>query len=93
MNMTTFNSCRNPDIFEILINYDEKNKKNTMSSRETAASARRNHGQSYESRLIIRNSDVFPCTSRADMVEKFLSLRETPAMEKKLSNDMESIIS
>lgn len=62
-----------------------------MSSRETTSTICKNQGH-YESRLIIRNSDVLPSTTRADMVEKFLSLREAP-LEKKYSNDLDSIIS
>ena len=93
MNMTTFNTCRNPDIFELLIDYESRIKKNTLSSRDTESTLSKSHKNTYESRLIIRNSDVFPCTTRVDMVERFLSLRETPATEKKVSNDMESIIS
>lgn len=62
-----------------------------MSSRETTSTICNNQSH-YESRLIIRNSDVLPSTTRADMVEKFLSLREAP-LEKKYSNDLDSIIS
>ena len=44
MNMTTFNTCRNPDIFELLINYEQKMKKNSMSSRETTSTICKNQG-------------------------------------------------
>ena len=33
MKMTTFNTCRNPDIFEILFDYESKIKKGSVISR------------------------------------------------------------
>ena len=53
---------------------------------QTASSSRQRN--TYESRLIVRNSEVIPHTSRADMVEKFLSVREQPS-ERKSSNNIE----
>lgn len=92
-NMTTFNTCRNPDIFELLINYSQQVPKTLSThSKQTATSSHDSPGQIYESRLRIRNSDVIPNISRVDQVEKFLSLRENP-MERKVSNAEESIIS
>lgn len=93
MNMTTFNTCRNPDIFEILFNYDQKLQKGSQTENETRAnSSFTNAGNNYESRLVVRNSDILPSTTRADMVERFLSLREN-TVEKKYSQDLGSIIS
>ena len=81
MNMTTFNSCRNPEIFELLIEYDSKKKKSSIHSGQTKTSSNSDKKDSshhnYESRMIIRNSEIVPHYSRSDMVEKFLSLRET----------------
>ena len=77
-NMTPFNTCRNSEIFEILIMYDEKMSKTSEThSKKTADTNFKNSTNKtiYESRLIVRNSDIIPNTSRADQVEKFLSLR------------------
>ena len=93
MNMTTFNTCRNPDIFELLINYEHEKKKNTKSTIDTTTTTICQNQGPYESRLVIRNSDVLPSSTRADMVERFLSIREAPVMEKKYSGDVDSIIS
>jgi len=68
--------------------YDEKSSRTSSTiSKKTADSISQhsNSQASYESRLIVRNSAVIPNASRADMVEKFLSLRENP-IEKKFSN-------
>lgn len=56
-----------------------RSKQTTTSSHRSAPTR-----NTYESRLIVRNSDVIPNTSRADQVEKFLSLRENP-IDKKAS--------
>ena len=73
-NMTPFNTCRSPDIFEILITYTTKTQKEgSKQSAQTASSVRQRN--TYESRLIVRNSEVIPHTSRAYMVERFLSVR------------------
>jgi hypothetical protein len=67
--MTTFNACRKPEVFELLINYNQKNKKPiSHQSRQTATSNPEQNGQIYESRLRIRNSDVIPNISRVDQV-------------------------
>ena len=61
--------------------YDEKMSKTySMASKKTTDTMTKNSNSknSYESRLIVRNSDVIPNISRADQVEKFLSLRENP---------------
>lgn len=33
MNMTTFNTCRNPEIFELLFDYESKTKRGSIVSR------------------------------------------------------------
>lgn len=87
--------CRNTDIFELLLNYCEKVSKNSVSSsRATCSTVGRNsNNHNYESRLVIRNSAVVPHNSRADMVERFLSLRENGSEPKIENNDNNSIIS
>ena len=75
-NMTPFNTCRSPEIFELLAAYSGKidHSKQSQVTAGSSCSSRNN----YESRLIVRNSEVIPHTSRVDMVEKFLSVREQP---------------
>ena len=69
MNMSTFNTCRNPDIFQVLFNYDQKLQKGSQTENETRANSSFTYtGNNYESRLVIRNSDVLQSTTRADMV-------------------------
>ena len=78
MNMTPFNTCRNPDIFEILIAYTSKVTKSILSQSRGTSDTKNPHEEkrsTYEGRLIVRNSDVIPNTSRVDQVERFLSLR------------------
>lgn len=57
--------------------FDEKfSKASSTYSKRTDSTSQHSHSKNgYESRLIIRNSDVIPNISRADQVEKFLSLR------------------
>lgn len=58
--------------------YEEKiSKTSETHSKKTADTNLKNSTSKtiYESRLIVRNSDIIPNISRADQVEKFLSLR------------------
>jgi ankyrin repeat protein len=94
-NMTPFNTCRNPEIFEILIAYSNQAEKAASEQSKQTASSHHRTRNTYESRLIVRNSEIVHHNSRVDMVEKFLSLREQPE-RKTFANflkDNESIIS